>query len=156
MARSHIQAISFLLDTNFSDHMGTNSKTSPRKLEIFEFRAPSRTLFDMDSRAGYSWNRQKDRCPKSTISVTDLCRKCTALKLRVSQWGRSISRQYVFPMGPKFPRTWGPATLIFPRKLEIRQVRTPNRTLSKWILGREIQWGRRKVLVPKLTISVTD
>ena len=47
---------------------------------------------------GVQWGRHKVLGPKSTISVTDLRRRCTAVKLPISRW-RDAPIQADIPLG---------------------------------------------------------
>ena len=53
------------------------------------------------------------------------------------------------------PRTWA-RYMDIPRKLEIRQFRTPNRTLFDMDSRVVVQWGSPECSLRKSTISVTD
>ena len=123
-------AMRYINNSSYYEH-GCAARIFPRKLEVWDVWAPNRTLFGMDSRAVYSGDFQEVRTPKSTISVTDLSRRCTVGKLMISRRGVAPSMQYHSPWKPPFQTTWGPATWIFPRKLEIWKIWTPNRTLFR-------------------------
>ena len=89
----------------------------------------------------YSENRQKARGPKSTISVTDFSRRCTVGKLPIRRWADAPSGKYISSWTPTCLQRWDAAARISPRKLEIREVRNPNRILFGLGSRAVVKWG---------------